>query len=56
MITLSEKEIMQSEIEKLLSSWVIDFMRKFEDILVTNSDNSEENPRFLELRPNSFYI
>lgn len=46
---LSKDDIISNDIEKIFSYWTIDFQDNFSEVI-------EENPKFLELRPNSFYI
>jgi hypothetical protein len=51
-VNLSEEEIKNSQVEEILSNWVIEFIKTFGKIY----NNGEEFPRFLELRPNIFLI
>jgi hypothetical protein len=46
---LSKEEILTNDLEKFLSFWVLDFQDYFSDLI-------EENAKFLELRPNCFFI
>lgn len=46
---IGRDDIMSNDLEKILSYWTIDFLENFSDMI-------EENVKFLELRPNSFYI
>ena len=48
-ISLNEDDIVNSEIEKLLSKWVLEFIKNF-------GEYTDKNMKFLELRPNLFLI
>jgi len=48
-VSLNEDDIINSEIEKTLSYWVLDFIKNF-------GEYTEKNIKFLELRPNIFLI
>ena len=51
-VNLTEDEIKNSQVEEILSSWVIEFMQAFNSLFESES----EQPRFLELRPNVFLL
>jgi hypothetical protein len=53
--TLTENDIVGSEIEKITSSWVTDFLNYF-NYFFDDTLGEQHLPRFLELRPNSFHI
>ena len=53
---MNEEDIRTSEVEKILSGWVIDFQEHFKDILEDPNEVTEDFPKYLELRPNCFYI
>jgi len=53
---LNEEDIRTSEVEKILSGWVIDFQENFRELLEDPNEYSEECPKYLELRPQIFYI
>jgi hypothetical protein len=51
-VNISEEDLKNSQIEEIMSSWVYDFKIHFSKLL----DSKEEDARFIELRPNCFYI
>ena len=55
-INLNEEDIRNSEIEKVLSGWVLDFQEHFKELLESDGEVNEDYPKYLELRPICFYI
>jgi hypothetical protein len=55
-INLNEEDIRTSEVEKILSGWVIDFHENFRELLEDPNEATEYFPKYLELRPHEFYI
>jgi len=53
---LNEEDIRTSEVEKILSGWVIDFHENFRELLEDPNEITEDFPKYLELRPHEFYI
>jgi len=46
---LTKDEIINNDVERILSYWVIDFLENFSHMI-------EESPKFLELRPINFNV
>jgi hypothetical protein len=54
-VNLNDEEILNSEVERIMSRWVIEFLHKFSEWF-ENLDNLNEYPRFLELRPHDYLL
>jgi hypothetical protein len=50
--SLSEEDIQNSQIENIMSSWILSFNKQFSELF----ENENDPPRFMELRPNCFYL
>jgi hypothetical protein len=52
-VNITDDAIKNSQIEEIMSSWVNEFKNRFSKLLESEDDN---DARFIELRPNCFYI
>jgi hypothetical protein len=55
-VNLKEDDIKNSEIEKILSGWVLEFQEHFKELLESDGEINEDYQKYFELRPNCFLI